>query len=273
MDFTTLTIEKVERKKGQKRTKGQKPKTREFSVTQLGCVVANHLWELGSAEKAMRPAWIAYTGSEQEVRAFTANFRGGHKARRRPFPLEIPKKAPHRWVTQRVGTATVTMAYIPELFHLDPGPPPGTLTFLFMPPAWWLDEQEEELRGEFGERARDVARAAYFVAYIDRRSPLPVVHDLRFHLQLFEAARDESWTRELQRSNSRFGWEGVTDCGLEEPIACHATHAEFETFLKSQTQKYFEEEIKNGQTRLGADRRVLPFPAGPVEQLCLDFAA
>jgi hypothetical protein len=171
------------------------------------------------------------------------------------------------------GTVTVTEAYIPELFHLEPAQPPEDLTFLFMPPTWWLDEQEEALCADFGERARTVARAAYFVAFLDRRSPMPIVHDLLFHLQLFEAAKNEAWVQPLERGNLRFGWEGVTNCGLEAPIVVRASHAQFESFLQEQTQKYFEQEIQNGQTRLRADRRVLPFPQGPVEQLRFDFAA
>lgn len=267
MEFTTLTIEKTERKKG------KKLKTREFSVSQLGCVFADQFWELGWSEKTMRPAWVAYAASEQEARAFTANFRAGRKAKRNPYPLEIPKSASHKWMTQKVGEATVTVAYLPELFHLDPCVPPKDIRFLFMPPTWWLDAQEAELRADFGEQARDVARAAYFVAYLDRRSPLPMVHDLAFHRQLFEAAQKEDWVKPLKQGGTTLGWQGVTRCGLEAPLACGAMHAAFETFLREQTRKYFEQEIKHGQTRLGADRRILPFPKRPLEQLCLDFAA
>ena len=271
MEFPTLTIEKAKRK-GR-----QVVKTREFRATGLGWVAADRFWDLGSSTKSTRPVWVAYAASEQESRAFTANFRGGQVVRRnrgrfRDDRLEIPKKALHRWTTQRVLDSVVTVAYLPELFHLDPGLPPDHIRFLFMPPTWWLDEQEGELRGEFGDEARDVARAAYFVAYLDRRSPLPIVHDLRFHLQLFRAAREEPWLLEMDPENSRLGWTGVTGCGLEAPLGCFANHQDFEAFLKSQTAKYFEEEIRNGQNRVRTDCRVLPIPDGTAEQLCLHLA-
>jgi hypothetical protein len=40
---------------------------------------------------------------------------------------------------------------------------------------------------------QETAPAAYFVAYLDQRSPLPIANDPRFHLELYRAARASVW--------------------------------------------------------------------------------
>jgi hypothetical protein len=182
-------------REGRGRSRRRRPrKGREFRVTLLGYLEAP--WELSRAERVTRPVWIAYAGPDQACRAFTANFRAGRKAECFGTDLQVPKSAPHRWVHHRHGDATVTVAYLPELFHLDPAVPPDRIEFLFMPPAWWLERQAELLRPELGGDAFDAARAALFVAFLDRRTSLPVVHDLRFHLQLYRAALEKPWCRD-----------------------------------------------------------------------------
>ena len=265
----TLTIEKLVGK----RRRGHIPKSRRFSVTGLGFLTVDGLWELGRSQKTQRPVWIAYAGPVEACRAFTANFRAGRKATGESWrPLEIPKKSPHRWVDQRRGETQVTVAYIPELFDLDPGLPPDDITFLFAPPTWWLDEQAAALADDFGDAARDVARAALFVAFVDRRSPLPLVQDLRFHLQLYTAALEEDWT---QAPNEQPGYQAhrLGLCGLDEPLLCRVDHPTFQDFLTEQTNAYFEEQIRHGQTRFRPDRRLLPYPEPAPTQLCFHFAA
>ena len=267
MDFPSLTITRETKKKGRRRPM----KTREFTVTLLGYLTADAQWELSSSEKAIRPAWIAYAGPAEACRAFTANFRAGRKAKRNHDVFEVPKSSPHRWVTHRHGEAAVTVAYVPELFHLDPVKPPDAIGFIMMPPRWWLDEQAEALRDELGSEAEEAARAALFVAYLDRRSPLPIVHDLAFHLQLYRAALEEPWTFEVETTRS-LNAAGLGACGLDEPILCAVDHRRFEAFLASETTSYFEKEIAHGTHRLRPGGRILPYAAGDPLQLRLDFA-
>ena len=139
-----------------------------------------------------------------------------------------------------------------------------------MPPVWWLDEQAEALSQDYGDEARDIARAALFAAYLDRRSPLPLVQDLRFHLQLYRAALEQPWIR-TPTVHGTFQEEGTAACGLEPPVLCCTSHQGFEEFLVRQTDTYFQEEIRSGQTRFRPDRRVLPHPSGAPTQLRLDF--
>jgi len=187
MEFPAFKIER-EGKKDPAR------KTRVFETRLLGYLAADSLWEAPRAGDLLRPVWLAYLGTERETHPFTANLRGGARARAAGDTFQIPKRAPYRWSTQKVPGGLVTVAYLPELFHLEPALPfADDVRFILAPPRWWVDEQAAQLAPEFGEDAPDVARAALFCAFLDRRTALPLVHDLRFHLQLYRAALATDW--------------------------------------------------------------------------------
>ncbi len=270
MDFSTLTITH------ERKSKGRVVKSRRFSATLLTYLTADRLWPLGQAGQAMRPVWITYAASHEMSRAFTANLRGGRKAnfgRGSSKVLELPRSAPHRWLSERAGGgATVTTAYLPELFELDPGDPAGRIAFVFMPPRHWLERQAETLEPEFRDDATDIARAALFAAFLDRRSPLPLVHDLRFQLQLYRAALEAAWTqapRVTRHASGDLLAASPDACGFDEPRLVDVSHADFEAFLKTQTARYFHKEIAHGTHRLRPDRRLLPYPERAPRQLRL----
>ncbi|MCP4118661.1 MAG: hypothetical protein GY737_25360 [Desulfobacteraceae bacterium] len=189
--------------------------------------------------------------------------------------IELPKSSPHRWLTQRCdGRTTVTTAYLPKIFELDPGQPEDRIAFVFMPPRAWLERQADVLAPEFGDDAIDVARGALFAAFLDRRSPLPLVGDLRFHLQLYRAAVDAPWTHEPKAPRDAQGDLLAVSpgaCGLDAPRLVHVTHQDFEAFLKSQTATFFHKEIADGKNRFRPDCRILPYPQRPPRQLRLDL--
>jgi hypothetical protein len=250
-------------------------KTRSFSVHLLGYLAADALWEPGGSGSTERPVWVAYFGTERESHPFTANFRAGRKARTRNEALDLPKRAPHRWTAQKVPGGLVTVAYTPALFHLEPSGPLGDeVRFVFAPPRWWVDDQSEEL-AELGEDARDTARAALFCAYLDRRTPLPLVHDLRFHLQLYRAALASGWVHRLQGHKREGGvlvGQGAEAAGLDAPLACRVGQPTLAEFLVEQTSLYHQEEIRRGTNRFATGGRLLSYPAGDAFQLCFDFA-
>ncbi|MCP4059225.1 MAG: hypothetical protein GY738_18360 [Pseudoalteromonas sp.] len=66
-----------------------------------------------------------------------------------------------------------------------------------MPPRVWLESQTDALTPEFGDDAIGVARGALFAVVLDRRPPLLLVNDLRFHVQLGapQSMRHESHAR------------------------------------------------------------------------------
>ncbi|RMH23421.1 MAG: hypothetical protein D6696_00555 [Acidobacteria bacterium] len=250
-------------------------KSRVFEAELLAYLAAPELWQLGAA-RTIRPAWIAYLTSEGAARAFTSNFRRGLKATADLQTYEIPRTAGHRWLTTRVRAgdveAVVTTAYLPELFHLEPTFPdrPGA-RFLFAPPRWWLAAQAEELAEDFGDDAAGAAAGALFAAYLDRRTHLPLVNDLRFHLQLYRAAQEEPWLSRLGEDPDLFG-DGLEAVGFDDVLAVDVGARDLNRFIRRQTAIFHQQEIQNGTHRIPADRRLLPDPGHAPEQLCFDFA-
>jgi hypothetical protein len=252
-----------------------KKKGRAFSAYLLGYFAANPLWDCPRSGSSVRPIWLTYYSSDQESRAFTANLRAGRRVSTGRQSFEIPRAHPYRWLVQKVPGGTITVAYLPELFHLEPGPKTDPVQFLFAPPRWWAEEQAKALRTDFGDDAIEAALAALFCAFIDRRTPLPLVHDLRFQLQLYRAALGTGWLHTLSaqiNSSSLLIGEGAEACGLVVPVACDVAQATLEAFLVEQTSQFHPEEIRRGQTDLAADRGLLPFPVQPFAQLRLDPA-
>ncbi len=278
MDFPTLTITQKPRSNG-RASRRRSVKSRSFQATLLMYLTADRLWALGQAGQAMRPVWISYAAPHEMGRAFTANLRGGHKAKVTgggDVIMELPKSAPHRWLSQRTdGGATLTTAYLSGLFDLDPGEPKERIAFVFMPPRRWLERQAQDLEPEFRDAAADVARAALFAAFLDRRSPLPLVHDLRFQLQLYRAALETPWTqgaRTLRHGEGDLWAVSAAACGLDGPRLVDVSHQDFEAFLKAQTADYFAKEIAHGTHRVRPDRWLLPYPERAPRQLRLDLA-
>jgi hypothetical protein len=256
MTFPTLTIEPSEKDK----------KTRVFSARLLGFLTADRLWEAPSSGSALRPAWIATFATEGEAQPFTTNLRAGRKATdNRGRTFQIAKKAVYRWQTRKVPGGAVTVAYLPELFHLEPArPDESPVRFVLAPPVTWLTEQAVRLEPEFGDEAEDAARAALFAAYLDRRTALPVIRDLRFHLQLYRAALKE---QKLSDDRQVLRGTGLQSCGLATPQAFLALQDGVEDFLIDQTARWRQQ---------AAHRRVLGLepPEPPItDQLALPFAA
>lgn len=274
LDLLTITPKQPKKGKKAKRLLAME-KTRVFSVHLLGYLGADALWDVPESENRIRPVMIAYCGTDQELQPFTANFRAGRPATARHKGFVLPKSAGHRFSTQKTRLAVITVAYLPELFDLEPIAVETSCKFVFAPPTWWVREQAAELHDTFGDDAENAARAALFTAYIDRRTPMPIINDLRFHLQLYRAAREAEWCHEL--GSSRYldpALYGDHDprWGLEPPLSVGLRQDTLNQFLVEQTSIYHAKEIKNGTSRFQATRRILSHPQRPVEQLCLGFA-
>jgi len=271
VDLPTLSIEQ-EPRQGRQRSSRQ-PKGRVFSARLVGYIVADPLWDSGSASGVIRPVLLSYLGTERELQPFTANLRASAKAKTGGTSLQLPKKVPYRWLHQKGPQGTVTaIAFLRSLFHIDPPVAAGVHSFISAPQRWWLDAQVPHLRRQFGDDAREVARAARFCALLDRRSTLPLLQDLAFHLHLYRQAKEAPWVFPLSPSSrgslSAFGLDSL---GIEEPLACRVNPEELDQFIADQTSAYFEQEIRHGSSQLAAGRRLLSLPAAPPSQLCLDF--
>lgn len=260
MPVSTLTLEKTQ-------GRGRNKKTRTFSVRLLGFILADSLWESGSGDE-MRPAWIAYLGTDAESQAFTSNFRGSRQAKTSRYRFQILKKAPYRWSTRKVPGGVVTTAYLPDLFHLDPTDPAAEkVRFVFAPPRWWVERQSQALEAEFGTEADEAARAALFAAYLDRRTPLPVLGELRFHLELYRAALEAEWvypSKESSRAPGPLFTEGAELAGFDPVLAISADQDTLTDFLVEQTSRFQpSEETTHGTDRIPSDCRLLPHSEAP----------
>lgn len=256
----------------------QGDKSRAFRAELLCVVAASSIWELGAAAKdhTLRPLFMAYAATEQASRAFTANLRTGRPAveeavapARIKLRFEIPRSSGFQFETHSRDGATLTLAYLRAAFALQPGVlDDERIQFLFMPPRWWVDREAASLP-ELGVDAREAATAAYFVAYLDERSPLPIANDHRFHLELYRASLAAGWCHQADSSDCRAGELYAVGCealGFESPLAVSATHAEFSALLAEVTAEHLpraRQEIVHGQTRIRGPRRLLPHAAEP----------
>jgi len=165
----------------------------------------------------------------------------------------------------------VSTVYLPQLFHLEPVEDPGWVRFVFAPPWWWIREQAAEVRLEVtGEDPQEIAQAALFAAFLDRRTTMPVLRDLRFQLQLFRAAQKAPFTTHTCNRYQGFDFEGFAPCGLRPPLAIAASYDTVIDFLKEQITLY--KEHYHGATASPAGGRILSYPEAPVTQLEFDFA-
>lgn len=229
MRFPQLTIEVSSRSKAKK--------SRTFKARLLGYLTADSLWEFGANGSALRPVWLAYFNTVGESKPFTANLRAGRAARiEEGQAIQLPKSSGHRWTTQVVPGGLVTVAYLPELFHLEPPVPfADDARFVMAPSRSWVDRQAELLEPDFGADARDAARAALFGAYLDRRTPLPLLRDLAFHLQLYRVAVEEPWITEAADQVEELG---LTACGLDAPFVCSVDLDTLREFLTRETSRF-----------------------------------
>lgn len=251
-------------------------KSRSFSARLLGYLTADSMWEGGCSSSPRRPVWLSYFGTDQEVRAVTANLRGGRTAEAGSLVFEVPRRAGYRWVSQPVAGGVVMTAYLPALFDLEPVTPfVEDVRFVLAPPRWWLDEQAAALASDFGPDARDAARAALFTAYLDRRTDLPLLADLRFQLRLYRAALGEEWVRRPSASSydpQGFTFQDATSGGIEEPLAVAPALPALTDFLTRETTRFFEEERRHGTTDRTRGGRLLPGAEAAAVQDCFDFA-
>lgn len=260
-------------------------KSRTFRVHLLGYLTSPPGFPAlpGDSEKHDLPVWIAYTGSDAEVQAFTANFRVGRAAeieeKGRPKHhrsvknhLLVAKSAGHKWQIRRFDDATVALGYVPELFHLEPPPPSPDAThhdWIFCPPGWWLDKAIAGLEERHGAQAPLFARATYFAAYLDRRSRLPILRDPEFHVRLYEAAKHERWTSSLPDFSDETAVL-IDDLGFATLLGVHVTPKDLDEFLRRETESYAEHLRSLEPAEAAEPLPLLPeFPSEPSLQLSL----
>lgn len=253
-------------------------KTRQFRAEVVAYIAADPVWGMGanSAERAVRPALFAFVAPAQQARAFAANLRLGRPAAvdrdvryGEPKRFELMRSAGYRFDVHTVGDGVLTVAYVPELFAIQPSAVERQIAFVCCPPRWWVRREAAALRPQWGDEAEDVAAAAYFVAYLDRRSPLPIVNDLRFHRALVAEAKKDGWAfgpAPDDAGGGHFQMVGTRAIGLDRGLCCVVTEDIFARTLSKLTLAYLEEENEDGPHRIRRPRRRLPDAAGAPAQ-------
>jgi hypothetical protein len=251
MHFPKLTIGKPD-----------DPKGRTFTVHYVASIEASE-WSPPAGNGTVRPVLLAYAGSSSAVRAFTVNLRCGLNAATASRRYELLRSLGYRYqLTSPKPGRALAIAYLPDLFHLQPGVQDhDALRFVSAPPRWWLDRQEALLRPSYGSLARDHARAVAFVARLDARSPLPIANDPAFHHALYLRALEESW---IATGDDRdvFAGDGLDALGLESPVLCDVSQKTFGEFLASVTAEVLPRHLDPGRQ---------PEPLTSATQLALHF--
>lgn len=302
---------------GSPRRRGPAPKSRGFTATALAWITGRELWPDPTVQTDhLRPLWLMVAGADRTLIPFLANLRAGRAADLTSGPapsyrssspprLELLKSAGYRLQWQRNcgvdGASVVTLDQSP-LVDLEPGAiHPSGLSFLCLPPRWWVAQETARLRADPAQyqvgRAQCqalgiteanrpaverllaipltltvesmldlVPQAAYFAAYLDRRTLRPLIQDRAFDLQLYLAALHQGIASlsqtpaSLQRHQSYYNasgpdpadpwwWVrhahyadfqevGTTAIGLLPGVACTTTHATLDTFLAAEVQRY-----------------------------------
>lgn len=232
-------------------------KGRTFRVSLLGFVTADGYHSAGSS-RAYRPVYLSLAESDAQVRAFVANLRTGRAADVRdaagnqlPKQLETPRGLGLRWHFKKMekpAGVTVATGYLPGLCDLDPGILQEDIRFLFAPPRWWVERelQAASIHALPEKIRREAVIGQLFAAFLDKRSPLPIVPDPLFHRRLYIAARGLAWFAEPDGSKDwaprMWRFPGSATDGLELVVGVKVSHEQFENVLRDETARYFAEE-------------------------------
>lgn len=256
---------------------GEGKKTRMFRALYLASIEADLMWSGGLADtNNIRPVWAMFAGSDQQMRAFSANLTKGKRAeystgygRRDVKRIEILKSAHFVNVWQREAEGSIVTTYLPELFCMDPGMVNKIgASFIVAPARSWLDNQTIDGREDIlahgkeflpegvdlteEDLARLVPMSFLFGAYLDRRTRCPLVADGRFYIQLLVECLKQglaSFPKDKNHHRYRdFGFHhgfqfqsaGIEEVGLASSVAFKADHTQLEELLSEQVSVYFQ---------------------------------
>lgn len=194
----------------------------------------------------------------------------------------------------------VVQIYLPDLCRLDPGMiDPQVVKFICLTPTDWQQQQllllttskpklvQEILRHAYALKLHDwpqrykigkdskqfhlpfsdqdilatVPQAAYFAAYLDKRTQKPLLPDSEFHLQLYFYALQKGlatlptvdgsvwdWEREVEQSQwgwakhqqSKFHESNLEACGLLPGVQFNSSQEQLDAFLAEQIELYHD---------------------------------
>lgn len=260
----TLTIEPKETESARNENK-----TNAFSATLLALLIADHLWDGGATKtNTYRPVFMVVGGNEASIRPFIANLRNGRKAvtgGRYGESVEMLKSGEYTYTPQTSDGHTIYTIYQETLFAEDPGlVDPLKCQFISAPTLWWANEIATEIEEKqpalpakvekhlqrtglhFGHlpAAQLIPIALHFCNHLDRRTGRPLVNDVLFRVQLYQAALKAKCAEVATDKNflSSYHQKEFTGYGLNRtgirPTLFNMWHDKLDSFLAQQVQLY-----------------------------------
>ncbi len=286
----TLQLDRPPSKSDAARPSRRPAKTRDFSVRCLGILAGSE-----RPSGYVVPLWMAFCETRLALEPFVANLRSGWIAKSGRFDYVFPKAAGFRWSIREIARdsdsnaaalapAAIAIAYRPAFFDLEPrheisdAAAASIIQFVLAPPSAWIEREalalatREPKLGTDPSTAKEAVRAAHFAAYLDRRTPLPLLADLRFHLALFRAARERRLIRECEFGPSDLWGQDLDVCGIADPLLVRATPDEIAQLITQVTESFAQQENLHGTSRRSRSRGLLPDPFATPTQHCFDFA-
>lgn len=180
--------------------------------------------------------------------------------------FELLKSRPYVFEVQRYPEGSFLTAYLPQPLLPDPGfVDPDTIAFAMIPQQTWAAEMRAKLGEAEIQRAirhvetvlpkdehfsRDrgdtnleelVSIAPLFATYLDHRTRVPLVPDVRFYAQLLvRLLRDGAAYRTPRDSfgHSRVKTYGLPAVGLLEPVFMACNHTDFDVIAAEESARF-----------------------------------
>lgn len=245
-------------------------KGRTFRGVLLASVEARGWWDGSDVGDALRPALAVVASGPGEAAPLFANLRDGRRASigdRKDRDFELLKSAPYDVLRQRGVDGEAATFVLPDLFRLDVGfvAADAPVAFIALPTRAWVDVHPVDLaplqRHAKKLRLLDTtddgygrgkgaplvvtpelaATAALAAAMLDRRSRLPLLPDLRFHVQLLAAllADGHALRSQTNRYRGAYAETDVEAVGFVPGVAVRIAPDALRDVLAAEVARYF----------------------------------
>jgi hypothetical protein len=199
---------------------------------------------------------IILAGTQAQVQSVASNLRGGRRASLLHGSevqgyVELPARAGYRSQTLRSDDGTVvTTLYLPWAVQRAPEErPDNKVSIANLVPLWWMADNADKLRKDFGGEAEDAAIAAWVIDRLDRYTQRPVLAEMRFRLWLFrEIKREEG----LIRAFETFDCAGATMCWPKSSAKAIWSHATLTTGRVDKLHEFIEEKTREWVLKRGS---------------------
>jgi len=187
------------------------------------------MWTGGNtSSNTSRPVWMAYAGSEQQSRMFSANFLQGKIAEipgygRSKSKFQILKSAGYQAHTQKIGGGVITTVRDTQKFDYE-----AAREFITVQ---GIKNQGKELTDK--ELESILAEAVLFHMYLDRRSRYPMPAHPHFSLRLMMRCLQEKLARrhDPYGGHVKYSESGMSYLNIPPTLAFYATHEQFGNLL------------------------------------------